>query len=62
MVPKENPEELAKAILSLVEDKEKSQAMGLAGIDHVKANYNWVDNANGMLELYDQTLKKGMKS
>ncbi|WP_057767634.1 glycosyltransferase [Cytobacillus praedii] len=62
VVPKENPEELAKAILSLVEDKEKSQAMGLAGIDHVKANYNWVDNANGMLELYDQTLKKGMKS
>lgn len=62
VVPKENPEELAKAIFSLIENKEKSIEMGLAGIEHVKANYNWIDNANGMLDLYAQTLKEGMKS
>ncbi|MBS4190236.1 glycosyltransferase [Bacillus sp. FJAT-49705] len=62
VVPKENSQELAKAILSLIENKEKSTGMGLAGIDHVKANYNWIDNANGMLDLYGQTLKEGMKS
>ncbi|MEH7124287.1 MULTISPECIES: glycosyltransferase [unclassified Bacillus (in: firmicutes)] len=62
VVPKENPKELAKAILSLVENKEKSREMGLAGIEHVKAHYNWVDNANGMLDLYEKTLKEGMKS
>lgn len=62
VVPKENPKELAKAILSLVENKEKSNEMGLAGIDHVKTNYNWIDNANGMLDLYAQTLKEGMRS
>jgi len=62
VVPKENPEELAKAMMALVEDEEKRKTMGLAGIEHVKENYNWIDNANGMLELYDQTLNKGMRS
>ncbi|MBY0123491.1 glycosyltransferase [Bacillus sp. S/N-304-OC-R1] len=62
VVPKENPKELAKAIRSLIDNKEKSREMGQAGIDHVKAHYNWVDNANGMLDLYDQTLNRGMKS
>ncbi len=62
VVPKENPEELAKAMLQLANNKEKSREMGLAGIEHVKANYNWTDNANGMLDLYEQTLNKGMKS
>ncbi|MFE8701695.1 glycosyltransferase [Cytobacillus sp. FJAT-54145] len=62
VVPKENPKELAKAIHALLDDKHKSEEMGLNGIEHVKANYNWIDNANGMLELYEQTLKKGMKS
>ncbi|MBG9544700.1 glycosyl transferase family 1 [Cytobacillus firmus] len=62
VVPKENPEELAKAMLHLADNKEKSIEMGHAGIEHVKANYNWTDNANGMLDLYEQTLNKGMKS
>ncbi|MFO1444393.1 glycosyltransferase [Bacillus sp. Bva_UNVM-123] len=62
VIPKESPQELAKAIQSLIENKAKSKEMGLAGIEHVKANYNWIDNANGMLALYEQTLKEGMKS
>lgn len=62
IVPKENPHELAKAFLSLIENKEKSVEMRQAGIEHVKANYNWVDNANGMLGLYKKTLEEGMKS
>jgi len=62
VIPKENPKELAFAIQSLIENPEKSNEMGLAGIEHVKANYNWIDNANGMLDLYEKTLKEGMKS
>lgn len=62
VVPKESPDELAEAMNTLINDEEKRTQMGTAGIAHVKANYNWVDNANGMLELYDQTLKEGMQS
>lgn len=62
VVPKENPGELAKAMLYLADHKDESKEMGIAGIEHVKANYNWTDNANGMVNLYEQTLKKGMKS
>jgi glycosyltransferase involved in cell wall biosynthesis len=62
VVQKENPDELANAIVDLLNDDEKRKQMGLNGIEHVKANYNWIDNANGMLDLYEQTLNKGMKS
>ena len=62
IVPKENPHELAKAILSLIENEEKCKEMGRAGVEHVKSLYNWVDNANGMLGLYEQTLKQDIKS
>jgi L-malate glycosyltransferase len=62
VVPKQNPEQLAKAILQLLENEENRNEMGLKGISHVREHYNWIDNANGMLELYEQTLKKGMKS
>ncbi|WML46866.1 glycosyltransferase [Neobacillus sp. PS3-34] len=62
VVPKENPEQLAAAFLKLVENPEVRAEMGKNGIQHVKEHYDWIDNANGMLELYEQTLNKGMKS
>jgi len=59
VVEKENPDQLADAFLKLIENPKTLHEMGLAGIEHVKANYNWIDNANGMLKLYDDTLQKG---
>lgn len=58
VVPKENPEKLAESMSILLLDREKRMKMGMSGIDHVKAHYNWTDNAEGMLMLYDKTLKK----
>jgi L-malate glycosyltransferase len=62
VVEKENPSQLADAFIKLLEDPELRRKMGLNGIEHVKENYNWLDNANGMLNLYEETLNKGMKS
>jgi L-malate glycosyltransferase len=62
VVPKENPEKLAEAMLKLVDEPELRKQMGVNGVEHVKEHYNWLDNANGMMELYHQTLEKGMKS
>lgn len=59
VVKKESPEQLAEAILKLVEDKNLRKQMGLNGINHVKDNYNWVDNTKGMLDIYRETLKRG---
>ncbi|QOR66277.1 glycosyltransferase [Cytobacillus suaedae] len=57
VVPKEDPEALAVKFTTLIEDAELRKRMGEAGIEHVKENYNWTENANGMLELYRRTLK-----
>lgn len=62
VVEKENPDQLAKAFFKLIENPDILDEMGINGIEHVKTNYNWVDNANGMLKLYQETLKKRMKS
>jgi L-malate glycosyltransferase len=62
VVDKENPDQLSDAFSRLLNNVELRSTMGLNGIEHVKANYNWVDNANGMLKLYEETLKMGMKS
>lgn len=58
IVSKENPEQLAQAITWLLENPDMRNKMSRNGIIHVKNNYNWIDNANGMLNLYEQTLKE----
>jgi L-malate glycosyltransferase len=58
VVKKENPAKLAAAFLKLIENPDTRNEMGLNGIEHVKANYNWTDNANGMLNLYKETLNR----
>lgn len=57
VVPKEDAESLAVKFSALIEDEDLRKRMGNAGIEHVKENYNWTDNANGMLDLYRRTLK-----
>ncbi|WP_027409265.1 glycosyltransferase [Anoxybacteroides tepidamans] len=56
IVPKENPNALAQAFRQLLSDESLRKQMGQNGISHVKEQYNWIDNANGMLKLYEQTL------
>lgn len=56
IVPKENPEALAAAFQRLLGDAHLRHQMGKNGIQHVKEHYDWIDNANGMLKLYEKTL------
>ncbi|GGJ63954.1 glycosyltransferase involved in cell wall biosynthesis [Anoxybacillus voinovskiensis] len=56
IVPKENPEALAAAFQKLLGDTDLRHRMGRNGIQHVKEHYDWIDNANGMLKLYEKTL------
>lgn len=56
IVSKENPEQLAQAVITLLDNPDMRKNMGLSGITHVKQNYDWIDNANGMIGLYEQTL------
>jgi L-malate glycosyltransferase len=59
VVPKENPVELAKAFSKLLEDQQLRIEMGQKGVEHVAREYNWLNNAQSMLELYEQSLSKG---
>ncbi|MCZ0756423.1 glycosyltransferase [Anoxybacillus sp. J5B_2022] len=56
IVPKENPDALADAFKRLLSDADLRHQMGENGIQHVKEHYHWIDNANSMLKLYEQTL------
>jgi len=58
IVPKRNPSKLAEAFVSLIKDDSKRAEMGTNGIQHVEENYNWTDNANGMISLYNQIVKE----
>ncbi|WP_064091870.1 glycosyltransferase [Rossellomorea aquimaris] len=62
VVPKESPDQLAEKFSYLIENPQLKEKIGQQAIQHVNNHYNWIDNANGMLELYNQTLKKGMRS
>ncbi|KXG08979.1 D-inositol 3-phosphate glycosyltransferase [Anoxybacillus sp. P3H1B] len=57
IVPKENPSALAEAFRYLLQDTALRSKMGKNGVNHVKQHYDWVDNANNMLNLYKKTLK-----
>ncbi|EDL64361.1 glycosyltransferase [Bacillus sp. SG-1] len=59
VVPKENPQKLAEAFTRIIEDRQLAVRMGEEGIKHVAKHFNWIDNANYMLTLYDKTLKGG---
>ncbi|MFT4414431.1 glycosyltransferase [Fredinandcohnia humi] len=60
VVQKENPQQLAAAFETLLNDEELRNKMGQAGIEHVKAQYDWIDNANSMLALYQKTVQGGL--
>lgn len=57
VVPSGNPEKLAKAIEGLLNDVERRQAMGLAGAEHVRRQYDWDENASRMIKLYNKKIQ-----
>lgn len=58
IVPKEDPDQLAAAIIRLIENKEERLNMGQNGIIHVKKEYEWNENASRMEKLYHKTLRQ----
>jgi L-malate glycosyltransferase len=56
IVPRGNPEELAQALGRLLKDEELRLKMGRRGIEHVRQNYDWNDNADYMVKLYKDTI------
>lgn len=53
VVSRGNPEELAQALEMLLKDEELRLKMGKRGIEHVRQNYDWNDNADYMVKLYN---------
>jgi glycosyltransferase involved in cell wall biosynthesis len=56
LVPPKNPEELAKYIQNLLEDKEKREKMGLAGKE-MALNFSAENMVEKIEELYEELLK-----
>lgn len=54
VIDKESPDQLAAAFIKLAQDNNLRMGMGQAGVNHVKDNYSWIDNANYMLSLYEK--------
>ena len=61
LVPKQDPEALADAIIQLLADPEKAKAMGRRGRELVETKYNWKNIVKQVLEVYDaaKAKKKG---
>jgi glycosyltransferase involved in cell wall biosynthesis len=57
LVPPKNPEVAAKAISSLVRDKELRLKYGKAGRAKVEKEYNWNENVAQMINLYNTIVK-----
>jgi glycosyltransferase involved in cell wall biosynthesis len=54
LVPPEQPQVLASALLRLIEDPQRRAKMGQAGREWVRAHYDWQTNVEQMLEVYQQ--------
>lgn len=54
LVPPEQPQALADALLALIHDPERRIEMGAAGREWVRARYDWQTNIDQMLEVYRQ--------
>ena len=61
LVEPRNPEQLAEAILKLIEDPELRLRMGQEGRRYVLKHYRWVDNAAEMAKLYRQYIHSIVK-
>jgi glycosyltransferase involved in cell wall biosynthesis len=58
LVPKQDPEALAKAIIELLSDPERAKAMGRRGRELVETKYNWKTIVKQVVGLYQEALNK----
>lgn len=56
IVPPKNPEATANAIDKLILDKNLREKMGKAGRERVSRLYNWEDNVQQMINIYEELL------
>ena len=56
VVPKEDVDASAKAMIKLIQDQQLRQKMGKAGRQHVLENYTWDKSLDLMLEAYQNTM------
>lgn len=57
VVPKEDVDASAKAMIKLIQDETLRQKMGKAGRQHVLENYTWEKSLDLMIEAYKETIK-----
>ena len=62
VVPAENPEAAASALETLILNKDLRSSMGKRGRERVKRLYDWKENVNRMVELYEELLKQKSKT
>ena len=61
LVPPRDPENLAKAILNLIEDDRKAKSMGAAGRERVKRLFSIESNVSKVEQVYEETLGKSKR-
>lgn len=52
VVPRDNPQAAAKAIMTLIDDRKLREQMGKAGREHVESHYSWPVCVETMLDVY----------
>ena len=62
LVPKQDPDALAKAICEILADPEKAKAMGKRGRELVETKYSWKTIVKQVTSIYEELLaKKGCR-
>ncbi len=59
VIPKNDIDAAAEAMMALIRDPELRARMGMAGRAHVLQNYSWDRSLDLMLEAYEKTIKLG---
>ncbi len=54
LVPPDDPDALAAAVVDVLSDEERRVEMGRAAREHAVANYAWDDIARRLEEIYDE--------
>ncbi|HCY77910.1 MAG TPA: glycosyltransferase family 4 protein [Ignavibacteriales bacterium] len=62
IVQKQNPEQLAEALILLVDNEKLRNQMGENGMNKVLSQYSWTESVNKMVSIYDSILKDSFKS